>query len=164
MRPTNTDPTVPARELLTHSFGVSVWTVAGDAEPVPLEAHLSRAAAVQAALQPSAHLKAKWGALEASDPPRLVEVIVKVDEAFAPLATAAHHPLRDGLLAEGTKAELATIVAVIADGLRAEQERGRLGRFDIYLADGNRIRCEPGRGPIVAGFRDPEFRKHGRTA
>jgi len=147
-----------------HSFGISIWTAIGDAESVPLDAHLQRAAAVHEALQPFHHLEAHWGSLDAAEPRRLVELVVDIDHVFSGTVSAAPVPLLANLIREGTKPDLAAAVAAIVNRLRTEQKRGRLGRFDIYLGDGNRVRCEPTAEPTVLGFRIPDTRKKGRTA
>ncbi len=147
-----------------YSFGISLWTVVGDAESVPLDAHLQRAAAVHESLQSYHHLEAHWGSLDAAEPRRLVELVVDIDHLFAGAVSAAPLPLRAALIGQRTKPDLATAIAAIVDRLRTEQKRGRLGRFDFYLGDGNRVRCEPDAEPTVLGFRSPDTRKEGRTA
>ena len=143
---------------LGYSFGISVWTSAGDADPVPLSDHLQRAAAMHAVLQTSPHLGVRWGDLDARVPARLVEVVVDIDDEFSATLGAKPTALSEQLVEAGTKFDLALAVAAIAQQLVAEQIGGRLGRFDFYLGDGNRVQCEPGAQPRVLGCRLPEAR------
>ena len=141
---------------LGYSFGISVWTIAGDVDPIPLDDHLQRAAAMHAVLQLSPHLGVRWGDLDARVPSRLVEVVVDIDDEFSATLATTPSALSEQLVAAGTKADLALAVATIAEQLVGQQARGRLGRFDFYLGDGNRVRCEPGEQPAVLGCRLPE--------
>ena len=141
---------------LGYSFGISVWTIAGDADTVPLNDHLQRAAAMHAVLQTSPHLGVRWGDLDARVPTRLVEVVVDIDDEFSATLGTKPSALSRQLVEAGTKVDLALAVAAIAQQLVAEQTRGRLGRFDFYLGDGNRVRCEPGAQPAVLGCRLPQ--------
>lgn len=143
---------------LGYSFGISVWTIAGDADPVPFDDHLQRAAAMHAVLELSPHLGVRWGDLDARVPARLVEVVVDIDDEFCAALDAAPSAVSEQLVEAGTKGDLALAVAAIAEQLVVEQTHGRLGRFDFYLGDGNRVRCEPGTAPKVLGCRLPEPR------
>lgn len=143
---------------LGYSFGISVWTIAGDADPIPLNDHLQRAAAMHAVLQLSPHLGVRWGDLDARVPTRLVEVVVDIDDEFSATLAAKPGGLSEQLVEAGTKSDLALAIGAIADQLVAEQMSGRLGRFDFYLGDGNRVRCEPGAPPSVLRCRLPESR------
>ena len=143
---------------LGYSFGISVWTIAGDVDPIPLDDHLQRAAAMHAVLQLSPHLGVRWGDVDARVPSRLVEVVVDIDDEFSATLAPGGVPsaLSEQLVEAGTKADLALAVATIAEQLVEQQMRGRLGRFDFYLGDGNRVRCEPREQPAVLGCRLPE--------
>jgi hypothetical protein len=128
-------------------------------DPIPLDDHLQRAAAVHAVLQLSPHLGVRWGDLDARVPSRLVEVVVDIDDEFSATLATAPSALSQQIVEAGTKADLALAVATIAEQLVDQQTRGRLGRFDFYLGDGNRVRCEPGAQPTVLACRLPEARE-----
>ena len=132
------------------TFGLSVWTIAGDVKPTPMAAHRQRASAIRDALESLApeRFDVDSRSLYDPEPRRLVELVIIAYPPFD-TTTSKSKTLATELENAGTHWGLARIIANLAELVQPEQQAGRVGRIEFHLPDGNRVRCEPNTATMI---------------
>ena len=136
------------------TFGLSVWTIAGNVEPTPMAAHRQRASAIRDALEslPPERFDVDSRNLNDPEPRRLVELVIIAYPPFDASTSKSTTAVASALENAGTHSGLARTIANLAGLVQPEQRAGRVGRIEFHLPDGNRVRCEPnGATTIILG-------------
>jgi hypothetical protein len=135
----------PSNSSDPRTFGLSVWTIAGNVEPTPMAAHRQRASAIREALEslPPERFYVDSRNLNDPEPRRLVELVVVAYPPFDTATSTSTTDVATALENSGTHSALARTIANLAGLLQPEQQAGRVGRIEFHLGDGNRVRCEP---------------------
>jgi len=133
------------------TFGLSVWTVAGNEDPTPMAAHQLRASAIRDALEslPPERFDVESSSLYDPEPRRLVELVITAYPPFATATSTSKAFLATELANAGTESGLARTIANLSELIQPEQEARRIGRIEFHLPDGNRVRCEPNAAPML---------------
>src|SRR5688572_7305498 len=97
-----------SRSSKPRTFGLSVWTVAGNEDPPAMAAHRLRASAIRDALEslPPERFEVESSSLYEPEPLRLVELVITAYPPFATATTSKAFPATE-LAQAGTEPELA---------------------------------------------------------
>src|SRR5258706_7009327 len=111
------------------TFGLSVWTIAGNEDPTPMAAHRLRASAIRDALEslPPEQFEVESSSLYDPEPRRLAELVITAYPPFAKATSTSKTFLATELAKAGTESGLARTIANLAELVQPEQEARRIG-------------------------------------